>query len=249
MSNPGRSSTKYRSINFSGHHAHIIEIARSCRNEEKFTDVIFQCSNGKVFAHRLVLASCSSFMSQLFLSLPQGLSEYMIIIPNIRKEIVEILLNFIYTGEMMLSKKTQNPLGPSKKDTSVSSPRISCKRRISLDNTSTHSLPPTKVIIRGQARTRGRPTRTGGLTRTSVMANSSESEATKPTGFHDMMNVETWICAICEEYDPNIANADQSTTEWIGCDCNRWYHQFCTKLKVLDKNFNCAHVNLECLPT
>uniref|UniRef100_A0A0K2V5A2 BTB domain-containing protein n=1 Tax=Lepeophtheirus salmonis TaxID=72036 RepID=A0A0K2V5A2_LEPSM len=146
MSNPGRSSTKYRSINFSGHHAHIIEIARSCRNEEKFTDVIFQCSNGKVFAHRLVLASCSSFMSQLFLSLPQGLSEYMIIIPNIRKEIVEILLNFIYTGEMMLSKsntwdlqqlvhilhidpenvkiylnedalqKPQNPLGPSKKE-------------------------------------------------------------------------------------------------------------------------------------
>ena len=50
------------------------------------------------------------------------------------------------------------------------------------------------------------------------------------TGFHDMANVETWKCAICKQYDPVLptgveASKMPTTTEWVGCDCNRWYHQ------------------------
>jgi hypothetical protein len=42
---------------------------------------------------------------------------------------------------------------------------------------------------------------------------------------HDMENMETWVCAICGQYDPVLLPLDGSTTtEWIGCDCNRCLH-------------------------
>jgi len=76
------------------------------------------------------------------------------------------------------------------------------------------------------------------------------------TGYHDLEDVETWVCAVCQCYDPIITtpvkNSKQAeammTTEWIGCDCNRWYHKYCTKLKVIDDSFSCALLGLECLP-
>eukprot|EP00096_Caligus_rogercresseyi_P012105 TRINITY_DN4981_c0_g1_i1.p1 TRINITY_DN4981_c0_g1~~TRINITY_DN4981_c0_g1_i1.p1 ORF type:complete len:281 (+),score=38.96 TRINITY_DN4981_c0_g1_i1:149-991(+) len=272
-SNPvGRPSTKTRYISFSGHPAHIVSIARSCWEENKFTDVAIRCSNGLVHAHRLVLASCSTFLSRLFLSLPDGLSEYTILIPNMPREIVEILINFLYTGEMMIARSNTWDLqqlvhilqidpenvridleeesdtlktykinaGPSKKDIPSSSSRIGLKRTAPSDSHN-NAPTPSKIIVRGQARTRGRP-RGSGLSR-----GLAKTRPTSSTGFHDMMNVDTWVCAICGLFDPHGSSKD-SKTEWIGCDCNRWYHQLCTKLKVLDKNFSCTKVNLKCLP-
>ena len=75
------------------------------------------------------------------------------------------------------------------------------------------------------------------------------------TGFHDLEDVETWVCAICQCYDPvltsPIKNPQQEllmTTEWIGCDCNRWYHKYCTKLKHIDDSFSCKQLKRDCLP-
>ena len=74
----------------------------------------------------------------------------------------------------------------------------------------------------------------------------------EPTGFHDLDDVETWVCAICQCYDPVIKNPRDKellmTTEWIGCDCNRWYHKYCTKLKHIDDSFSCKQLKKECLP-
>jgi hypothetical protein len=57
------------------------------------------------------------------------------------------------------------------------------------------------------------------------------------------------VCAICECYDPPEEEVeDHTTTEWVGCDCNRWYHQHCTKIKVIDDTFSCKNVSLACLP-
>jgi hypothetical protein len=42
------------------------------------------------------------------------------------------------------------------------------------------------------------------------------------SGVHDLARTETWVCAICRFYDPPAKEAPP-TTEWIGCDCNRWY--------------------------
>lgn len=76
------------------------------------------------------------------------------------------------------------------------------------------------------------------------------------TGYHDLEDVETWVCGVCKCYDPIITtpvkNPKQAeammTTEWIGCDCNRWYHKYCTKLKKIDDSFSCVQLGIECLP-
>jgi len=93
----------------------------------------------------------------------------------------------------------------------------------------------------------------------SSAAASSAATAAAPepdllSGYHDMSNVETWVCAICHLYDPATDepgggdDGSGDTTEWIGCDCNRWYHKLCTGLAVVDETFCCAQVKLSCLP-
>ncbi len=85
---------------------------------------------------------------------------------------------------------------------------------------------------------------------------SSLNSDLETSGFHDLEDVETWVCAICQCYDPIITspvknpqqNALLVTTEWIGCDCNRWYHKYCTKLKKIDESFSCKQLDRECLP-
>jgi len=65
----------------------------------------------------------------------------------------------------------------------------------------------------------------------------------------DMDNV---VCAICNQYDPVIPGSyirHGDTTEWIGCDCNRWFHKLCTRLKEVDDSFSCRHVHKTCLPS
>ena len=46
---------------------------------------------------RLVLASCSSFLSSVFLGLPEGLPEFTFIVPNIKKDVVNTFIEFLYT--------------------------------------------------------------------------------------------------------------------------------------------------------
>ena len=98
--------------------------------------------------------------------------------------------------------------------------------------------------------------KSGGRKKTKKGQKGLETAASneEPTGFHDYEDVETWVCAICQCYDPVITspvkpgNPDIMTTEWIGCDCNRWYHKYCTKLKHIDDSFSCKQLNRECLP-
>ena len=71
------------------------------------------------------------------------------------------------------------------------------------------------VRTRGRARGRGGEGRGGGR---------------GARGLHDWENSRTWVCAICGQYDPVAAAG--ATTEWIGCDCNRWILTHFGKLKT-----------------
>lgn len=114
---------------FAGHHAYIVGVAKMCQESGKFTDVLIQCQDGQLMAHRytmtvscqvragagltwcenasytwqllfhcrLVLAACSPFLREVFLSLPQGLAEFTLVIPHIKKQVVAILIDFLYT--------------------------------------------------------------------------------------------------------------------------------------------------------
>ena len=131
-------------------------------------------------------------------------------------------------------------------DHSVSSLRSG---QTSSSQPSTANLLPPGI---GTLRTRGRPR---AWSRPGSGGGGRHFIAATPilTGYHDMTNVETWVCAICKCYDPPVdagqdGEGSGDTTEWIGCDCNRWYHKLCTRLAVVDETFSCKLLKLECLP-
>ena len=57
-------------------------------------------------------------------------------------------------------------------------------------------------------------------------------------------------CGICELMDPPVdpdnPNSSAETTEWVGCDCLRWFHKSCTKLTKFTEKFSCKSVKMKC---
>jgi hypothetical protein len=91
-------------VTFQGHHSYIVSIARLCKENGLFTDITLQCDDGKLVAHRIVLAAVSPFIRGLLTELPTGTQDFTIIVPDIRRAIVQQLLDFLYTGSMQLAK-------------------------------------------------------------------------------------------------------------------------------------------------
>ena len=87
-------------VTFQGHHNYIVSIAKLCKENGLFTDVTIFCDDGILLAHRIVLASVSSFLCTTL----EGDDAYggstTIVIPEVRREIVQQLLDFLYTGVM-----------------------------------------------------------------------------------------------------------------------------------------------------
>jgi hypothetical protein len=420
-------------VTFQGHHSYIVSIARLCKENGLFTDVTILCDDGKLSAHRIVLAAVSPFLCSV-LEGEVGGGQTTIVVPEVRREIVHQLLEFLYTGVMKLSQSAtwelqqlvlllqidpQNVgvdtisvgLESAKVDrlaeTACQTLGIKIARRVDIptkvspkQSPQTPKLSPTiklspktkgtspkvhqsplasngirdppespsspasyspirvhtpgsaiKVATpgsrnphargRGQVSGRGRGERGvapagrglntlkisvgGSRQRTTSSRSSTESdtqesgdskvntvvsvlrqehnsnvikivtnrkrrssaEAPKYSeldddiregpkrgrgvkargrssrrgrggsgraqkGLHDMENTTTWVCAICGQYDPILPGSisrDGDTTEWIGCDCNRWFHKFCTRLKQVDDSFSCRNVHKSCLPS
>ena len=60
---------------------------------------------------------------------------------------------------------------------------------------------------------------------------------------------ELAACGICEMLDPPIDPDNlnpEETTEWVGCDCLRWFHKGCTKLAKFTEKFSCKSVRMRC---
>jgi len=56
-------------------------------------------------------------------------------------------------------------------------------------------------------------------------------------------------CGICQSYDPPLPPVGTSSykTDWVGCDCGRWFHKQCTKLARFTERFSCRSVKMKCL--
>ena len=50
-----------------------------------------------IFVFRLVLSSCSPFLRDAFLTPPQGLPEFTLMLPTSTKRAVSTMIDFIYT--------------------------------------------------------------------------------------------------------------------------------------------------------
>ena len=94
---------KKQAVLFTGHNAYIMSVARMNRDTSQFTDVVLICPDGKVAAHRLVLAAASSTLREAFLevpaneSMPEAMHEHTILVPDVKKSVVAGLEDFLYT--------------------------------------------------------------------------------------------------------------------------------------------------------
>ena len=61
---------------------------------------------------------------------------------------------------------------------------------------------------------------------------------------------ELVTCGICEMLDPPVdpdnPHSSADTTEWVGCDCYRWFHKSCTRLTKFTEKFSCKSVKMKC---
>ena len=58
-------TTGDRVVTFQGHHSYLVSIAKLCKENGLFTDVTILCDDGKLVAHRIVLAAVSPFLKKL----------------------------------------------------------------------------------------------------------------------------------------------------------------------------------------
>lgn len=69
--------------------------------------------------------------------------------------------------------------------------------------------------------------------------------------YRDQDTDEEVLCGICNHYDPPLSPENATgltyTTEWVGCDCDRWFHKPCTKMKRFTDKFSCKSVKMKCL--
>ena len=56
------------------------------------------------------MASCSSFLSSVFLTLPEGLPEFTFIVPNIKKDVVNTFVEFLYTVRIVSRRVFDSPI-------------------------------------------------------------------------------------------------------------------------------------------
>jgi len=277
-----------KEFKWGGFKSHMMATMAKWREVNYLTDATFQCLDGKVSFHRLVVAAASPLLRE---AMSQDQTEELIIsVPEITSAVMAAMMDLLYKGRMYITpsntwdiRSLVEILTINAEDVSVISgsrlPPITTSSSISQSpvlpaapapasnmtekSTTTNrkrkrqtleSVPPVAAKIaktedNTQIKKSGRKKKRKSQPNDS--ANDSGNVSVASTGFHDLEDVETWVCAICKCYDPVITSPikdDLATTEWIGCDCNRWYHQYCTKLKNIDDSFSCVQVKLKCLP-
>ena len=97
-------TTGDRVVTFQGHHSYLVSIAKLCKENGLFTDVTILCDDGKLLAHKIVLAAVSPFLCHVLgdtVDTSTGHNgQTTIVMPDVRREIVQQLLDFLYTGVM-----------------------------------------------------------------------------------------------------------------------------------------------------
>jgi len=89
---------------FAGHNTYLMSVTKVCREAEQFVDVALRCDDGKLLAHKLVLASASKFLHQLLLDHSSVEDEPpVILIPDVSTSSLAKILDFIYTASSPIS--------------------------------------------------------------------------------------------------------------------------------------------------
>ncbi|XP_055374456.1 uncharacterized protein LOC129607453 [Condylostylus longicornis] len=92
-------------LKWMGHTATIFEMQRKILKEGAYYDVKLVFHNGEyLFAHKVILSSYSDFFKECLKNIPETLDqETVIIIPDIKRSIMQKILDFVYIGEVTLN--------------------------------------------------------------------------------------------------------------------------------------------------
>ena len=93
-----------RKFTFPSHQFHMVTLAKMCQENKDYTDCVIKIDEEELRAHRLVLGSVSPFLKLVFSDIPSNLSEATILVPGVKKRVVKALLDFFYTGQMIVER-------------------------------------------------------------------------------------------------------------------------------------------------
>ena len=233
--------------------------------------------DGTVSAHKLILAAASPLLKEAMHQEPLEDQDLVIFLPEVSTSAMTSILDLIYKGRMTITPQSTWGIRSLVKELMINAEDVSVvnsgsKKPLTPVLRQVQPNPNVNVDEEQQRSSRKRKRNSIGdtpkaaklakpNTSTSKKGKKSKNKGNQQiepvdseleiSGFHDFEDVETWVCAICQCYDPPVDPNNPlavMTTEWIGCDCNRWYHQYCTGLKVIDDSFSCKQLGRECLP-
>ncbi|XP_059822606.1 kelch-like protein 23 [Hypanus sabinus] len=76
-----------------------------------FTDVIFECFSGQLFhCHKVALAACSTYFKAMFTADMQEKATTIIKLPTIDHSILDALIRFVYTSEVLITENNVQTL-------------------------------------------------------------------------------------------------------------------------------------------
>merc|ERR1719461_2664284 len=99
-----------RKFTFPSHQFHMVTLAKMCQENKDYTDCVIKIDEEELRAHRLVLGSVSPFLKLVFSDIPSNLSEATILVPGVKKRVVKALLDFFYTGQMVVERADTSDL-------------------------------------------------------------------------------------------------------------------------------------------
>ncbi|XP_059080651.1 uncharacterized protein LOC131878612 [Tigriopus californicus] len=86
---------------------------RRCQSSAQATDLVFHCSNGRVFAHQMIFAGISRLFTELMQRFLIGQQliplDLNISVPGVLKEHMDMVIEVIYTGQVRLAQSDYAP--------------------------------------------------------------------------------------------------------------------------------------------
>ena len=145
--------------------------------------------------------------------------------------------------------------GKTKQQKMVQPLKITVKSSQSAKSPTKEKEPQEEHAVVQQLTWRGKTANSRAYDRTKMSQNTQRSRQGVSAKIEDVTGryskeEELAACGICEMLDPPIDPDNlnpEETTEWVGCDCLRWFHKGCTKLAKFTEKFSCKSVKMKCM--
>lgn len=102
---------------------------------ERLVDVTLFCNDGQIQAHKLVLAACSPYFSNLFEKLSNPFHHPVIVLKDMRIDDLKLILEFIYRGQLSITQERMTSLLKSADNLQISGLSTSNASEFGIDNT------------------------------------------------------------------------------------------------------------------